>query len=246
MSALLRYLDEIEKILARVRQTQLQNMHEAAQMLADATTHQNNLFVFGCNHAGLLALELYYRTGGLVNMNPIRGPGLNLEVVPATMTSQIERMKDYGRMLIDYSPIAKDDVIIIHSVSGRNSVTVDAAIRAKEIGAKVIVLTNMETSRHVSPRHENGINLYQVADIVIDNCGHVGDAALEITGVRARVGPTSTAIGAVILNAIISETVEMVVAAGHVAPVFVSANIDGGDEHNRAVLEVYKKQVFYM
>lgn len=246
MNTLLRYLDEIEQTLAKVRQTQLQNMYEAARMLADATINQSNLFIFGCNHAGLLALELYYRTGGLVNMNPIRGPGLNLEVVPATMTSQVERMKDYGRMLIDYSPIRIGDVIIIHSVSGRNNVTVDAALRAHEIGAKVIALTNMETSRQVSSRHESGKNLYQVADLVIDNCGNMGDAALELPGVSARVGPTSTVIGAAILNAIISEAVALIVAAGHIAPVFVSANIDSGDEHNRAVLDAYKEHVFYM
>jgi len=143
------YLDEISRILQQVRLTQLPQMEKAARMLADATLNGHNLFVFGCNHAGLLAMEMYYRTGGMVNINPVRGPGLHLEIVPATMTSQMERMDGYGCLLMDMTPIGKDDVIIIHSVSGRNAVSVDAAIRAREKGARVIALTNMETSAAV-------------------------------------------------------------------------------------------------
>lgn len=171
------YLDEISRILQQVRLTQLPQMEKAARMLADATLNGHNLFVFGCNHAGLLAMEMYYRTGGMVNINPVRGPGLHLEIVPATMTSQMERMDGYGCLLMDMTPIGKDDVIIIHSVSGRNAVSVDAAIRAREKGARVIALTNMETSAAVESRHKSGKKLYEVADLVLDNCGCRGDAA---------------------------------------------------------------------
>ena len=83
------YLDEVSRILQKVRQTQLPQMVNAAQMMANATIDGKNLFVFGCNHAGLLAMEMYYRTGGMVNINPVRGPGLHLEINPATMTSQM-------------------------------------------------------------------------------------------------------------------------------------------------------------
>ena len=150
------YLDEVSRILQKVRQTQLPQMVNAAQRMANATIDGKSLFVFGCNHAGLLAMEMYYRTGGMVNINPVRGPGLHLEINPATMTSQMERIGGYGRLLIDMTPLRQGDVIIIHSVSERNSVSVDAAIRAREKGAKVIVLTNMETSTAVESRHESG------------------------------------------------------------------------------------------
>ncbi|MEG2603987.1 MAG: DUF2529 family protein, partial [Clostridia bacterium] len=73
MKTINRYLDAIDQTLQKVRATQLSNMEKAAQLLAQATVAGQNLFVFGCNHAGLLALELYYRTGGMVNMNPVRG-----------------------------------------------------------------------------------------------------------------------------------------------------------------------------
>ena len=241
-----KYLSEIQQTLEKVMQTQAEAMEAAAALIADATIEKRNIFAFGCNHAGLLALELYYRSGGMVNINPVRGPGLHLDIDPATMTSQMERLPGYGRMLMDHIPLGKGDVIIIHSVSGRNTVTVDAAIRAREKGASVIALTNLTTSKAVTSRHETGICLYQAADIVIDNCGCLGDASMEIEGVPSRVGPTSTAIGAAILNAIISEAVARVTAAGHEAPVFISANIDGGDKHNQLVLDSYKDQIFYM
>lgn len=246
MQIIKKYLDEIRHTLDKVINTQTEAMDAAATLIAEATINKHNIFAFGCNHAGLLALELYYRSGGMVNINPVRGPGLHLDVDPATLTSQMERLPDYGRMLMDHIPLGKGDVIIIHSVSGRNTVTVDAAIRAREKGASVIALTNLTTSKAVTSRHGKGICLYQAADVVIDNCGCLGDAAMDIEGVASRVGPTSTAIGAAILNAIISEAVAKVTAAGHEAPVFISANIDGGDKHNQKVLDSFKDHIFYM
>lgn len=246
MQIIKKYLDEIRHTLDKVINTQTEAMDAAATLIAEATINKHNIFAFGCNHAGLLALELYYRSGGMVNINPVRGPGLHLDVDPATLTSQMERLPDYGRMLMDHIPLGKGDVIIIHSVSGRNTVTVDAAIRAREKGASVIALTNLTTSKAVTSRHGKGIYLYQAADVVIDNCGCLGDAAMEIEGVASRLGPTSTAIGAAILNAIISEAVAKVTAAGHEAPVFISANIDGGDKHNQKVLDSFKDHIFYM
>ena len=158
----------------------------------------------------------------------------------------MERMDGYGCLLMDMTPIGKDDVIIIHSVSGRNAVSVDAAIRAREKGARVIALTNMETSAAVESRHKSGKKLYEVADLVLDNCGCRGDAALPLPGVPAKMGPTSTVIGAAVLNAIMCRTVELIMAAGQDAPVFMSANTDGGDEYNKNMLKKYADHIFYM
>lgn len=241
-----RYFDNIRDIIQKVLDTQRDAMLEAARMLSDATIEGHNIYAFGCSHAGLITLELYYRTGGMATVNPVRAPGLCLDVDPATMTSQMERLNGYGKVIMDSLKLNAGDVVIIHSVSGRNPVTVDAALRAREKGAKVIALTNMQTTTRVPSRHPSGLNLYQVADLVLDNCGCIGDASLDIPGVPDKVAPTSTVIGAAMLNAIIAETVALVTKAGHVAPVFVSANLDGGDEHNARVLETYKDHIFYM
>jgi uncharacterized phosphosugar-binding protein len=74
----------------------------------------------------------------------------------------------------------------------------------------------------------------------------VGDASLTLNGVPQRVGPTSTAVGAVILNAVMVQAVEYVVEQGGIPPVFVSANMDGGDEYNEKVLKAYRDHIFYL
>ena len=48
------------------------------------------------------------------------------------------------------------------------------------------------------------------------------------------------------LNAMMAQAVELITAAGGVAPVFVSANLEGGDEHNKKMLSQYKDHIFYM
>ncbi|NLJ67582.1 MAG: hypothetical protein GX340_09805, partial [Clostridiales bacterium] len=95
-------------------------------------------------------------------------------------------------------------------------------------------------------RHPSGKNLYEVADLVLDNCGCLGDAALDIPGVPEKVAPTSTAVGAAMLNAMMAQTVALMTEAGAVPPVFVSANLDRGDAHNKEMLARYKNNIFYM
>ena len=246
MDMITAYFDNINRVFAKVLETQREKLTLGARKMCDATMNGHNIFAFGCSHAGLITLELYYRTGGMATINPVRAPGLNLDIDPATMTSQMERLNDYGKIIIDALPLGTDDVIIIHSVSGRNTVTVDAAMRAREKGAYVIALTNMEMTTQVSSRHPSGKNLYETADLVLDNCGCPGDASLTVPGVPERVAPTSTAVGAAMLNAMMAQAVSFVVEAGGIPPVFVSANLDGGDEHNRAMLAKYKDHIFYM
>ena len=246
MDVMTGYLENVRRILGEVISTQHEAMEQGAQKMAQATLSGHNIFAFGCSHAGLLALEMYYRSGGMATINPVRAAGLCLDIDPATMTSQMERLPQYGRLIMDNIPLSEGDVVLIHSVSGRNTVTVDAAIRAKERGAFVIALTSLATSREVTSRHPSGKNLYEVADLVLDNCGCKGDGSMTLPGVMEKIGPTSTAVGAALLNAMMVRAVELVVEKGGIAPVFVSANLDGGDEHNREMMNAYKDQIFYM
>lgn len=246
MSAINAYFKNFASLIDTVLETQTEAMEASAQLLADATVEGHNIFAFGCSHAGLLALEMYYRTGGMATINPVRAPGLCLDVDPATMTSQIERLPEYGKVIVDHQPISEGDVVIVHSVSGRNTVTVDFALRCREKGAKVIALTSVAAGKKIPSRHPSGKLLMDVADVVLDNCGAVGDASIEIQGVPEKVAPTSTAIGAAMLNAVMARAVELSVARGATPPVFVSANVPGGDEHNKTMLEKYKNHIFYM
>lgn len=246
MDVMTEYLENVRRILADAIVTQHEAMEQGARKMAEATLSGHSIFAFGCSHAGLLALELYYRSGGMATINPVRAAGLNLDIDPATMTSQMERLPEYGRLIIDNIPLGEGDVILIHSVSGRNTVTVDAAMRAREKGAFVIALTSLAATTQVTSRHPSGKNLYEVADLVLDNGGCLGDGCIALEGVPEKIGPTSTAVGAAMLNAMMTRAVQLVIEAGGVPPVFVSANLDGGEAHNREMMRAYRNQIFYM
>ena len=234
--------DCIEKAWA----TQKDNILTAASWVAENIEAKKNVFVFGCSHAGILAEEVFYRTGGLAVINPIFFPGFMLNTRPITMTSALERVPGLGKTILTQNHVGEGDLLIIHSVSGRNTVPVEMAIEAKAMGVRTVCITNLEYSNGVTSRHPSGKRLFEVCDLVIDNCGEKGDAAVKLDGLEEKIGPTSTAVGTAILNALVIEAVEKMIADGIVPPVFMSANLDGGDEHNARIFEEYKDNIFYM
>lgn len=241
-----RYLKEVINIINKVIETQLDKIKTAAEMIVNASINKHNIYIFGCNHAGILAEELFYRTGGLAIINPIRAPGLMLDTKPITLTTEIERLSQYGRIIVDSLNIGKGDILIIHSVSGRNNVPIDMALRARELGSKVIAVTNVNYSSKVNSRHDSGKRLFEVADVILDNCGVYGDAILEVEGLQCKIGPTSTVVGAALLNAVVVECVEIFLQKGVKPPIFMSSNVEGGDQYNALVLEEYKDNIHYM
>ena len=112
-----------------------------------------------------------------------------------------------------------------------------AACRGK--GAFVIALTNMNHSSAATPRNTLGLRLFETADLVLDNMGVLGDACVAGTGGR-MVGPTSTAVGAALLQSIVCRVEEIARERGQDIEYFASSNIDGGDEINAAFLRKYK------
>ena len=246
MSIIDQYYSRVSEILAEAFEAERDNIEEAAKTLARANEAHRSIFAFGCNHAGLITLELFYRTGGMVTVNPIRAPGMMLEISPITMTSQMERMPDYGRIILDGEPVKEGDVLIIHSVSGRNAVTIDMAQAAREKGMTVIVVTNMNTATSVTSRHPSGKMLHDFANILIDNHGDKGDAAIQLEGFAQKLASTSTVVGAALLNAVTARASELLWEKGIEPPVFMSGNIDGGDAYNKAVIAAHQDNIFYM
>ncbi len=240
------YLENLKKILDKISETQMEAINKTAELIVEAAVAKKKIYAAGCGHAGLLAQELFYRSGGLVIMNPIFAPGLTLDARPITLTSDVERIEGYGRTIVNRKEIGEGDLLIIHSVSGRNAVSVDMALQAKENGATVVCLTNMEYSQSVTSRHSSGKRLFEVSDVVLDNCGEKGDACVKVGDFPEKTGPTSTAAGAAILNAIVSEAVAGFIRRGITPPVFMSANLEGGDAHNKKVMDEYKDSIFYM
>jgi uncharacterized phosphosugar-binding protein len=242
----MKYLDAIIRLLEEVRETQCDAIEAAAHRVADALLSDHLIYIFGASHAGILAQELFYRAGGLVPVNPVLPPGLTTDVRPVTLTSRLERLPGFGRDILRETPITAGDVVIVHSVSGRNAAAVEFAEGARERGATVIALTSLAYSRSVTPRQAGMKRLFEVADLVLDNLAPPGDALVEVVGLAQRVSPASTVTGAAILNSLVARAVELIVVQNGDAPVFVSANLDGGDAHNQRWLERYRGRLLYL
>jgi uncharacterized phosphosugar-binding protein len=242
----MKYIDQVIRLLEEVRDTQEEAIEQAAQALAKALLNDHLIYVFGASHAGILAQELFYRAGGLVPVNPILPPGLTTDVRPVTLTSRLERLEGFGAQIMAESPVQAGDVLIVHSVSGRNAAAVEVAQGGKQRGAYVIAVTSLEYSRSVTPRKAGMPRLFEVADLVLDNRAPVGDAVVELPGLAQKVAPVSTVTGAAILNEVVARTAAILMERTGDPPVFMSANLDGGDEHNQRWLKHYGTRLTYL
>lgn len=240
------YITKIKELLDIVAESEKDNITKAINVLTQANINKHSIYIFGASHAGILAEEMYYRAGGMMTMNAVFAKELMLDRQPITVTSNMERLEGYGCVIAESINFKPQDILILHSVSGRNSVIIDFALSAKQKGVYVIALTNVVYSKSTTSRHSSGKRLFEVADLVIDNHGDIGDASCSIKGISQKVGPTSTVIGASILNAIIVEVCQKLVEKGiQYPPIFYSANLDGGDKLNEELFEQYKETIHY-
>ncbi len=240
------YFQAARAALQEVQETQASNIRKAAAMMVDAIEAGHSLFAFGASHSFMLAEEMVYRTGGLMLVNPIFPHAMNLSVRPVTATSRFERLPGFGRELLVNSPARSGDVLIIASTSGRNPVVVDMAGAARERGLKVIGITSVRYSSAVTSRDASGLKLMDLCDVVLDNGAPVGDAAVSVEGFPQPVGPLSSLTGIALVNALTVEVVEMCLQRGVEPPVFMSANLDGGDEYNARLLERHRDRIHYL
>jgi uncharacterized phosphosugar-binding protein len=242
---MLDYFDVIRELLTRAETQNAEALERAADVIAACMERKGVLHTFGTGHGHILAEELFYRAGGLVAVNAILDPSLMLHV-SALSSSHLERLPGYAELVLERYVINAGDVMIIASNSGRNSVPVEMAIAAKARGLTVIALTSLQHSRSQSSRHPSGKRLFEIADIVLDNCGVVGDAALEIEGIPGRIGATSTVIGAALLHALVYRAVQKMMANGIEPDITISANVDGSDAHNAPLFAQYRDRLRHL
>ena len=107
--------------------------------MTQANLQKRSVYIFGASHAGILAEEMYYRAGGMMTINAIFGREVMLDRSPITFTSQMERLEGYGTNLAKTVSFKNQDVLILHSVSGRNPIIIDLALAAKAKDVKSLV-----------------------------------------------------------------------------------------------------------
>lgn len=239
------YFNRLHEILEQIEKNCSESIEKSAELFASAIRNNKKIFLFGTGHSHLLAEELFYRAGGLLNIQPILVDELMLHI-SASESTRAERKEGLAeRIYADYG-ITQGDVIVIISNSGRNGVIVDMALLCREQGVRVIALTSLAHSQAGESRHVCGKRLFEIAEVVLDNCGCVGDACVEIEGIEGKICATSTVTGAAMLNAIVAEAVSLCAEKNIYPDHFCSANVDGGDEINDRLIEKYKKEIKHL
>ncbi len=228
-------------VIFRIRDTQSEKLAEAGKWIAKAHMDGHKFFVSGSGHSHTVAEEFYGRAGGLAFPVPIMTTELTLEEHP-TKSSYIERLPGYAKILAELYGISEGDVVLIASNSGRNAYPVELALCAKEAGAKVIAITSLDHSMKTVSRHESGKKLMDLADLIIDNCGVMGDASITVEGFASAICPTSSMANAFIVQSMTAACVEELLSCGAEVPVFVSLNTDGNEKVNAEYFKKYTRQ----
>jgi uncharacterized phosphosugar-binding protein len=200
---------------------------------------------FGTGHSEAFAMEIAGRAGGLIPTNKIALRDLVLRgslPVDALGGSRLERNPDVVAELWEVSPIHPGDVLVIASNSGVNGSVVGMALLAKEKGHDVIAVTSLAHTAQVRPKHPSGLRLSEIADVVIDNLAPYGDATLALPG-GVAVGSVSSITSAFIAQLLTIGVAERINGDGRVPPLYLSANIPGGDEHNHALEKRYEGRI---
>ncbi|MBI3003637.1 MAG: SIS domain-containing protein [candidate division NC10 bacterium] len=229
-------------VLDRIEATQGKALEAAADAVFASLKGGGVLHVFGSGHSHAVAEEAFHRAGGLVPVNLIQEAFLT-PLTAARKSGHLERVSGIAAVLLEASGVKSGEVLLVISNSGINAVPVEMALEGKARGLTVIALTSVAHARATASRQASGKRLFEVADCVLDNCGEVGDAAVAYPNLKARVAPTSLLAGVYLLNNLVCRVVERFLDAGLTPPLYMSANVPGGDEHNRALEARYRDRI---
>lgn len=240
------YIDGLLAVLSQIKGEQAGHIEQAGHMVADSLAAGGIVHAFGTGHSHLIADEAFFRAGGIAAVNPILDERL-IFLKGALESTRSEQESGLAHSLIAGEEIRAEDIAIIISNSGRNAAPIEMAQEMKARRVKIIAITSLRQSSSTPARHSSGLRLYELADVVIDNCVPPGDAILALPGLKSRMGPSSTVAGAAIINAIMIEAVAELLRRGENVPILPSANMEGVSEKTLdEILSPYKGRIKYL
>ena len=232
------FFSHIQDVLNCFQSTQGEILQKVASAVADRMEQGGILYVVGSGHSHMVGEEFYARAGGLACIRLIAPMELTLGEHPMKSTV-VERSADYAHVILTQYKITEKDMVMIVSNSGRNAMSVDLALELRRRGIPTVAFTSLAHSRQSTSRHGSGKRLFEICDYVIDNCGCPGDAAMEIPGVRGKMGSTSSIVGMFMAQSLSMLLAQELERRKMEVPVFLSSNLDEGDRWNRHIMEKY-------
>lgn len=241
------YYQEVIGIIGEIHKTEKEHILKAAGMAAEQVKKDRLIYVFGPGgHSNLAAMEVFFRAGGLMHVSAM----LNQETMlnnGALKSMQVERLPGYGRIIVEDYGIGEGDLLILCNAYGINSAVIDAALTAREHGARIIGVSSHQHAENCPKdhpaRHPSKQNLHEIVDCSVDCKIKVGDATISLPGFEQKIGALSTYANAYALNCIVVEAINMLVNEGINPPVWRSGNCPGGDEWNNQFMGRFRDQV---
>jgi uncharacterized phosphosugar-binding protein len=235
------YLDRIIELVRRVGEGQRDRVREAAELIVSCLDADGVVQAFGSGHSEALAMEIAGRAGGLVPTNKIALRDLVLygdEPLSTLEDPLLERDPTVAKRLYELAPVRENDVFVIASNSGINGVVVELALHVKQKGHRLIAFTSIDHTSRSGPLHPSGKRLSEIADVVLDNGAPFGDVVLP-----NQTGAVSSVTAAVLAQLIVTEVAAIIQARGGTPPIYLSANIPGGFEHNMTLEARYAGRI---
>ena len=183
------YFKEVEQRFAVMKQER-EPLEQAARLLFEAEKEHHTIYTFGSGHSHMIGQDIYARAGGYAKVYPINEIEMTLATHP-TKSTTLERTAPMRDVLDAIYTIEAGDVLLVTSNSGRNPLVIEYTMRAREKGARIIVITSLSHSKTIASRHESGLRLFELADVILDNHAPYGDATTPIDEATS-MGPVST------------------------------------------------------
>jgi uncharacterized phosphosugar-binding protein len=197
------YLEAILPLVRRLgEEPALGAIRRAGAAVAAALAGGGKVWLTETTHC--LHTEATYRAGGLMAVHVLTDPAF---VQP-------------GDCVLEGSPV------------GTSGLAIDCALGAKARGAVLVALTNVafELDARTVLEHPSRRRLHELADVVVDLAGPVGDGVFEHAGMR--VIPHSGSTGTIAMWMIFSEALAVLGADGQAPRFFECIMVEGARERN--------------
>lgn len=245
------WLEHGRAVMAKIEETQMDNITKAATVMADSIEAGRWVHTFGCGHATIPVEEMYPRIGGFVGFHP-------MVELPLTFFTRItgemgvhqfvflERVEGYGVEIMKGYNFDPRDTMWIFSHSGINNVNIDVALEAKKKGMKVIAYGSAAAARGKQSRHSSGKTIFDVADIVVDSCAPAEDASVPVKNHQDKLGPVSTLAFVTAVWMTVTTVGEILAERGFKLHIHPSHNVPGdttAKQRLEEALSTYKERI---
>jgi len=245
------YFRAIREAIDAIESTQLDAIRAASERFARSILAGRLVHVFGTGHSRMAVEEMFPRYGSFPGFHPIVELSMTFHnpVVGANGQRQamfLENVQGFGPVLWRNFVTSPDDCLLAISTSGCNAVTIDVAIEAKRLGMFVVALTSKAHADASKSKHESGRKLFEVADLVLDQCAPAGDSAVWIEGLKTPVSPVSSVSGCTVINLIKADVARRLTEAGAPPLVLTAAHHVGAEkaaELFEATYDDYRRRI---